>query len=752
MTTYFVKPNGNNRALGTNISEAWRTIQYAIEHINSGDIIRILPGVYNENIDWRNQGVAPSSEGVILEAHDPKKKPTISGNRVTTYQMRIYDRSHITVKSIRFANYKGAGVLIRAYNKDVTDITFEDCEWYDQQLTTSLVVNNGNTRPVNEFTHNALVFNTRSSQRKMTYVTVRRCSFEKIVTGIYDPPSQGFNQRRTYYNECLTIHGNVNHWLIEECYLDDVSTLGIDVIGTPPTHYDFGLPRYGIIRNNTIKRIRPAINRPGKAIYMDRPGGPILVEGNLTQDDSIAYRPNIEPYRGNSVGHGDIITRNNVFISTGSDTMNTGSGSWGGYEAKSRPLKYIEGHRFAHNVIVNEASGKKYALVWLWCRDTHSRNNVIVHTKRKFLQGAIDPGYSSIVGWDPPPATPDGNNWTSDGNLWWCPTGPEDTAMSWGGRRLYNSYRAYLQGSGQDANSVWGKPIFVDPIRGNYALDSASPGAGVAIPLTQSLNSGTASRTLKVKDARWFCDGWNMVTGDRIKVGDTFATVTNANWETGELNLIESITWQVGDSIYYTHEGQQPSIGLTNTIAGAPIEPPVEPPLPPITTLCKENLLINGDFTNGSAGWEWYTNGTASIKFSDGNAIMYVVDDGGNTQLYQSGFSMIADESYELDFNVYADIEPVSLRVSIHLHNAPYTNLGLDQLIRVDVFKNKIRLTFTATSTTNNARLQFAFTSSSQNIYLDEICLRLAEVGLIPQPLRLIRRGVSPGTVIGTQH
>ena len=45
-TNYFVSTTGNNTNPGTTRSNAWRTIQWAVDHVGPGDSISVLAGAY----------------------------------------------------------------------------------------------------------------------------------------------------------------------------------------------------------------------------------------------------------------------------------------------------------------------------------------------------------------------------------------------------------------------------------------------------------------------------------------------------------------------------------------------------------------------------------------------------------------------------------------------------------------------------------------------------------------------------------
>lgn len=161
------------------------------------------------------------------------------------------------------------------------------------------------------------------------------------------------------------------------------------------------------------------------------------------------------------------------------------------------------------------------------------------------------------------------------------------------------------------------------------------------------------------------------------------------------------------------------------------------------------NLLTNGSFADGDTGWNWFTAGSAALAVVDGEAVVNVTDDGGNTLLYQADLTLAAGEEYTISFNLRSDSGPAPLVVSMLMNTDPYSNLGLNESALAEPEEKRVEYRFTATESVSNARLQFAFESSAQNIYLDDVRLLAIDEGEEPRFVRLIRLGVQSGSGIG---
>jgi pectin methylesterase-like acyl-CoA thioesterase len=65
-TEYYVSPSGNNASAGTSTATAWKTIQFALNMANDGDVINLMAGTYTGKVTW-NDG------GSVRQLHHPAK-------------------------------------------------------------------------------------------------------------------------------------------------------------------------------------------------------------------------------------------------------------------------------------------------------------------------------------------------------------------------------------------------------------------------------------------------------------------------------------------------------------------------------------------------------------------------------------------------------------------------------------------------------------------------------------------------------
>ena len=94
------------------------------------------------------------------------------------------------------------------------------------------------------------------------------------------------------------------------------------------------------------------------------------------------------------------------------------------------------------------------------------------------------------------------------------------------------------------------------------------------------------------------------------------------------------------------------------------------------------NVLTNGSFESGTAGWVFYTNGSGSLATvapgTDGAlaARVMIATAGNNVQLYQYGISLEPNTQYVLRFDARSSVAK-TIEISVQKHGSPYTNYGL---------------------------------------------------------------------------
>jgi hypothetical protein len=138
-TTYYVSTSGNNSNNGLTTTTAWRNIQYAANHVQAGDTVQVLGGIYNELVNIPTSGSAAA--GYLTFQNYPGQTPILDGTGLSIpggqYGLfNIASQSYITIQGFEVRNYKsttrnnvpvgiyftGAGSYLQLLNNHIHDI------------------------------------------------------------------------------------------------------------------------------------------------------------------------------------------------------------------------------------------------------------------------------------------------------------------------------------------------------------------------------------------------------------------------------------------------------------------------------------------------------------------------------------------------------------------------------------------------------------------------------------------------------
>jgi hypothetical protein len=136
-------------------------------------------------------------------------------------------------------------------------------------------------------------------------------------------------------------------------------------------------------------------------------------------------------------------------------------------------------------------------------------------------------------------------------------------ATSWPGLTM-TAEEANEKKSSQFTGNFAADPLFVDPGRDDYRLQSGSTGVDAGKPLTKVRERGSG-RHMPVHDARPFFDGFGIPgeQGDLVFVGSTSkqAIVTKADIANNVLTLDRELAWDAGEGVSLPFAGKAPDLG-----------------------------------------------------------------------------------------------------------------------------------------------------------------------------------------------
>jgi hypothetical protein len=453
-TTYYVSTSGSDGADGRSTSSAWRHIQYAANHVQAGDTVQVLGGTYNETVNIPVSGSATA--GYVTFQNYAGQTPVVDGTGLSIpggqYGLfNIADQSYVIVQGFEIRNYKtrkinivpvgiyltGAGSNLRLLNNHIHDIV------------TSASGCDANALGV-------AVYGTRAPA-SLNHITLSGNELNKLKTGC---------------SESLALDGNVDTFTVSNNLIHDNNNIGIDAAGffgvAPDPHYDQA--RNGLITLNTVYNVSSKGNPSypsncwcSDGIYVDG-GTNIIIERNLIHNDDLGIEIASE-----NAGHvaSSITARSNLIYFGNSAGLSIGgfSGSVGGSDHIT-----IVNNTLYHNDGKNTGSGE-FQIQY------HATNNV-------FKNNIVYAGSQALMVNDYTNSTT--NPVTLDYNLYFSPANAGASNWVWQ-TKAYTGISSYQSASGQDNNSTYADPQFVNLTTPDLHVAGTSRAVNAGINLGSSV-------------------------------------------------------------------------------------------------------------------------------------------------------------------------------------------------------------------------------------------------------------------------
>jgi parallel beta-helix repeat protein len=418
---------GPSSAASSVVPDDFPTIQAALNAAGPGDTISVkdTPGPYFEKITFPNGG-GPGAY-VTLQAY-AGHSPILDGTGIAGSNMVLIEsKSYVKVIGFEIRNNlnvnDGSGVRILGAG---SNIEIRDNRIHD--------------------------IRGRHAMGITVYGTEATSISNLVIDGnqIYDcEPAR---------SEALTLNGNVELFEVTNNIVRDVNNIGIDFIGgetdiqPDPTK----VARNGVCRGNQVYRARSVYGGGYAAgIYVDG-GKDITIERNVVSESDLGIEIGAE---NTGITVRGVIVRDNLVYHN--DKAGIG---FGGYDAS---VGRVRDCLFLSNTLYrNDTLGVGLGELWIqWAEDNAVRNNIFYSTAQNVLL-----------------YTETGNlNNTLDYNLWFTDAGSGSATFVWRGTGYY-SYAAYQAGAGQDANSVFANPQFVNAAAANFHVQSTSPAVDAGDP------------------------------------------------------------------------------------------------------------------------------------------------------------------------------------------------------------------------------------------------------------------------------
>jgi Right handed beta helix region len=443
----YVATNGEDSNPGT-IEKPLRTIQHAADMAKPGDTVYVRAGSYCQQLAVRVSGNA--QQGFITFQSQPGEHAVLDGGCLTpegeSSMVLLTNVSFVRVqgfeiRNLRTSDYRSVPGGIRVFGGGShIEILHNDVHHIEQNSTRRLRPGSG----ANGFGISV-------------YGTDAKTPISDLVID-----GNAVHHLKTGSSESVVVNGNVAGFRITKNSVHDNNNIGIDVIGFEHTAPDPAVDRArdGVVSENSVYSItargNPAYGEgpDSDGIYVDG-GTRILIERNIVHDVDFGIELASEHLVG-STSH--IIARNNLIY------LCHGPGfSIGGYDLKRGTTE--------DTIIVNNTlykndtwkTGQGEFLMQFYMRNNVFKNNIVyVGEQGRALaskSGRMDGGAPTV---------------TLDHNVYYFPSGAK--AVKWTfDQKDFSSFEEYVSASGNDRNSRFADPQFVDPDAHDFHLQPDSP-------------------------------------------------------------------------------------------------------------------------------------------------------------------------------------------------------------------------------------------------------------------------------------
>lgn len=460
--THYVSPKGKDKGKGNSKNRAFATIQYALNVATKpGNTICVLKGEYHAPISFPGSG---SEAGYITLRNFPGDRPVLTGANAPgdARLVDINNRSYVRFQGFEVKDWvsttqlnagviivQGAGSHIEIRDNVIHDINGEYLEVDGE------VISYGNTRPI------AIWGSSLDAPLRNVVVT------ENVVY-----------RTTTVDAENIHIWGNIDGFELSNNDVHDAGGFFYGIGGglLPP---EFGCarvqPQNGIVKGNlgyqtVFDRIS---SQPG--IYLDAAKN-ITIDSNTIHNTSYGIFITAEQYCGPefNVINEDIVIQNNLVYG------NRTAGVWIGSPYRENGVVQVDGAIVRNNTIVQNGTE------WKAGADGGPEGNFGIGAARNvevYSNIFADADYRALRYFAEPY-----ENITLDHNLYYSfvdqydTTAAETATFQYAGE-TYTGFDAYRAATGQDANSIFARPVFTDIYARDFSLAPGSPGVDAGSPV-----------------------------------------------------------------------------------------------------------------------------------------------------------------------------------------------------------------------------------------------------------------------------
>jgi len=504
---YFVSPSGNDQADGTSLGHAFRTIGRAANSATAGTTVIVMPGTYAESVRLRTSGTAtrpitfrsPQPGAAVLAA-----LPEADNRPTGKYPFDLRGQRYIVLDGFTFRDCEGMVLLDDAHHNTIRNCVLDGSRQYF-----NIRINNG------------------------SYNAIRDCTFRRARPwGPDETGPAGRTWAPPRLADYIDMWRDSHHNLVEGCTFAEIGHVAVMIHGREP-HL---IASHNIVRNCSFTNPRWKCLGFHRTEYT-------LVENcrfeGLAADFVQFEAPNV-------------IMRRNLFLGMRDSTNGEPSPDFRGvFRMQSTKDEYgcenlAQHNRIYHNLFYdNQRVLTSSTSARLPVSDNVFKNNIIFRNGETIALHF--PDYS------------EGQTFRFVSNVLLGSAAGEPLI------RLHTDNYT-LQAAQQALPELYQgnleiDPGLADPDGGHYRLAPGSPCIDHGADLTHAVGSGTGS-LLIVADALYFTDGFGLIPGDVVVVGNNKPVrIAEVDYENRTLRLERAISWQDADPVNHPYRGAGPDIG-----------------------------------------------------------------------------------------------------------------------------------------------------------------------------------------------
>lgn len=448
---YYIAEDGNDRNDGS-IDSPWQTLQHAADVAAPGSTVYVREGVYNQKLHITRSG--SETGGAIVFAGYPNETAVLDGEGLPVDDIEglveIDNASYVTIKELELRNYKTsvngevpAGIYVHGAGQKISLL---DNRIHDIANTSKPEGDDLEGRDA----HGIAVYGTESGEA-LRELTIDGNELYDLVLGS---------------SESLVVNGNVDTFAITNNLIHDNDNIGIDLIGFEGTADNEAVDqaRNGTVKGNTVYNISsdynpsygldlPNDSHSAGGIYIDG-GKDHLIEQNRVYDSDIGIELASE-----HPGHvtSGITVKNNLIY------RNSLTGiAMGGYDEDrgGTTSSTIVSNTLYRNDLLEEGNGQLYLQASL-TGNTITHNILVASGSDVLIYNEYTSNKDNVL----------------DYNVYDAEAGSADAEWVWKNKD-YIGFNQYRKKSGNDSNSLFANPQFVDAEQGDFRLKADSPAAG----------------------------------------------------------------------------------------------------------------------------------------------------------------------------------------------------------------------------------------------------------------------------------